>query len=583
MRCASCGAKTTLEQLTCPECGAPQRRSGVRSAGSVLGSYRLIEVLGEGGMGVVYLAEHTRLGRRVALKTLRTDFAENPMAVRRFFGEARAVNKIRHQNIVEITDFVEEAGGDNYYIMELLRGKPLSNVIDNEGVQPLARTVNIMAQVARALQAVHDAGIIHRDLKPDNVFLIERGGQQDFVKLLDFGVAKLIDAVDSIGVSSTAAGAILGTPEYMSPEQASGKTVDHRTDIYSFGIMLYELVTGQLPLRGDNFGELVVKHLTITPTAPSRVPDLPHEVPAELEDAILACMEKNEDLRPDRIDIVGDQLEAIAAAAGWELPTYTAVPRATGRMTVMSAQTGSGPVSGPVSIAPLRRTPPKGVPALGHAPTLEIAPTGSGEMPALRAPSGELRSPSGELPSAASSVVLPTAPPAKRWPLYAAAAAVAVSAIAFLIVNLRGNDKPAPQAAPPVAAPTKPTAPVNETIEIEIVTTPASAEVVRASDGHVLGKTPLVLPFARADRAEMVEIRLAGYVAQKQSLRLDRGSRISTVLVPVPAETVAKPSRSRGKPTKKAQPTATGTPTRPAEPAKGSANVDRSGVMDPFK
>ncbi|HEY5925227.1 MAG TPA: serine/threonine-protein kinase, partial [Kofleriaceae bacterium] len=388
--------------MTCPACGVTQRRSGVRSPGTVLGSYRLIELLGEGGMGVVYLAEHIRLGRRVALKTLRSDFAENPQAVRRFFGEARAVNKIRHHNIVEITDFVEEPGGDNYYIMELLRGTPLSNVIDNEGVQPLARSIGIMTQVARALQAVHDAGIIHRDLKPDNVFLIERSGQPDFVKLLDFGVAKLIDTVDNIGVHSTAAGAILGTPEYMSPEQASGKVVDHRTDIYSFGILLYELVTGVLPLRGANFGEMVVKHLTITPIPPSRVQDLPHVVPPELEDAILACMEKEENGRPHRIDIVADQLEAIAEANGWELPTYTAIPRSSAKHAA-----ASGPTSGPI-ITPLRRTPAKGVPALGHAPTLEIQANSSAtNLPAVAADTSQVTS-------------LPPAPPAKRWPLFAA-------------------------------------------------------------------------------------------------------------------------------------------------------------------
>ena len=567
LRCASCGARTTIDLVTCPSCGALQRRSGVRSPGTVLGSYRLIEVLGEGGMGVVYLAEHMRLGRRVALKTLRSDFAENPQAVRRFFGEARAVNKIRHQNIVEITDFVEEAGGDNYYIMELLRGKPLSHVIDNEGVQPLARSIGIMAQVARALQAVHDAGIIHRDLKPDNVFLIERSGQPDFVKLLDFGVAKLVDTADNIGVHSTAAGAILGTPEYMSPEQASGKVVDHRTDIYSFGILLYELVTGVLPLRGANFGEMVVKHLTITAVPPSRVQHLPHVVPPELEDVILACMEKEENGRPDRIDIVADQLEAIAEANGWELPTYTAVPR-------VSAKHGtSGPNTGPVSIAPLRRTPAKGLPAMAHAPTIEIdGKAKSGEVSAVTA--------------------LPPAPPAKRWPLFAAVAAVVVTAAAFVAVNLRSDDEPAPKPAvvTPPPAPSEPPkpAPAAETIEIEIVSTPSGAEVVRTRDGAVLGTTPLTLPFARGDTSEDFELRLAGYVSQAQSVKLDRGSRISTVLVAEakPAEPVEKHSRSRSKGLKKSTTTTT-TTAKPADttppPKKPAESSDRTGVMDPFK
>jgi eukaryotic-like serine/threonine-protein kinase len=563
LRCATCGARTTIDQVTCPACGITQRRSGVREPGTVLGSYRLLEVLGEGGMGVVYLAEHTRLGRRVALKTLRADFAENPQAVRRFFGEARAVNKIRHQNIVEITDFVEEAGGDNYYIMELLRGKPLSQVIDNEGIQSLPRTIGIMAQVARALQAVHDAGIIHRDLKPDNVFLIDRSGQPDFVKLLDFGVAKLIDAVDSIGVHTTAAGAILGTPEYMSPEQASGKPVDHRTDIYSFGILLYELVTGVLPLRGDNFGELVVKHLTITPIAPSRVQGLPHTIPPELEDTILACIEKDEDDRPERIDMLAEQLEAIAEANGWELPTYTAVPRSSGRM---------GSVTGPQAIMPLRRTPAVGMPAMGHAPTVEIEAKGSGPLPVMPRSSVTM-------PVAA----LPEAPRAKRWPYFVAIAAVLAAGIGFAVVQLQTEQ---PRVQPPVvAAPVAAPAPVvPEKIEIEIESTPVGADVVRVSDGEVLGQTPLKLPFERADRIETFELRFAGHISQQQSVRLDRGSRILTALVaePPPPEPVAKKhSRSRSKSKKPAALAVK--PATVTAPAPDPAKTDRTGVMDPFK
>jgi len=565
------------------------------TVGQVIGNYRIVRLLGAGGMGVVYLAEHTRLGRRVALKTLRSEFAENPQAVRRFFGEAHAVNKIRHQNIVEITDFVENAGGDNYYIMELLRGQTLSNVIDHEGVQPLARSVGIMTQVARALQAVHDAGIIHRDLKPDNVFLTERSGQPDFVKLLDFGVAKLIDSVESIGVHSTAAGAILGTPEYMSPEQASGKLVDHRTDIYSFGILLYELVTGKLPLIGANFGELVVAHLTITPTAPSRVPGLPHVVSPELEDTILACMEKDENARPDRIDTVADQLDAIAEANGWELPTYTAIPRSSTRMNALSgpiATGGSGP--NPAIITPLRRTPPKGLPAMAHAPTVEIAPKDSG--PIATDTSGVLPVPantSGVLPVPANtSGSLPIAPPANRWPLFAAAAAVLIAGTALIAVNLSADQAatPAPAPAPtppppppPPAASVEP-APKPEVIEIELASKPSGADVVQLSDGKLLGQTPITLRFDRSDREVSLELRLAGYVSQAQSVRLDRGSRISTVLTGAPVAEQPKPSRSRAKTTRSSS--AAAAPVKPVtttQPPKDPAKPDRTGVMDPFQ
>src|SRR5262249_26251690 len=148
-------------------------------------------VLGEGGMGRVYVGEHIKLGRRVAVKMLRAEYATNPAAVSRFFAEARAVNRISHENIVEITDFLEKPGGDNCYIMELLRGEDLGRRLLENRFQPLAIVVDIGAQIASALAAVHAAGIIHRDLKPDNIFLTERRGRPNFVKLLDFGVAKL--------------------------------------------------------------------------------------------------------------------------------------------------------------------------------------------------------------------------------------------------------------------------------------------------------------------------------------------------------------------------------------------------------
>ncbi|HEY5921716.1 MAG TPA: hypothetical protein VIV11_08595, partial [Kofleriaceae bacterium] len=316
-----------------------------------------------------------------------------------------------------------------------------------------------------------------------------------------------------------------------------------------------------------------VKHLTITPIPPSRVQDLPHVVPPELEDAILACMEKDENGRPHRIDIVADQLEAIAEANGWELPTYTAIPRSSAKYAA-----ASGPTSGPI-ITPLRRTPAKGVPALGHAPTLEIQANNSAtNLPAVAADTSQVTS-------------LPPAPPAKRWPLFAAAAAVLAAGIAFVVVNL-AEDKPAtpapvaePQQPPPASEP-MPAPAVAEKIEIEIVTTPEGAEVVRAEDGRVLGTTPLTLPFERSDRIEELELRLAGFVAQAQRVKLDRGARISTVLVAEhkPAEPEDKRSRSRSKGSKKTTTTTTTTKSVEETPAvKDQPKPDRTGVMDPFK
>jgi serine/threonine-protein kinase len=274
--------------------------------GTVLGSYRLVKLLGEGGMGRVYLAEHTRLGRRVALKLLRPEYAMNPSAVKRFFGEARSVNQINHEHIVEITDFIEDEGTEKYYIMELLNGSDLGD-LQTAGVLSMERTLNIAKQVADALAAVHDAGIVHRDLKPDNIYLIERAGQADWVKLLDFGVAKLMDS-DGNSLGQTKTGAIIGTPLYMSPEQVGGKPVDYRTDIYAFGVILYEMASGRKPFGAKNVGELVIKHLTEPPPDLLSLKGVPHQIPRDLAYLIHQCLEKEAEKRPQSMREIHQRL-----------------------------------------------------------------------------------------------------------------------------------------------------------------------------------------------------------------------------------------------------------------------------------
>jgi serine/threonine protein kinase len=336
--CPNCGRRTPAGDH-CLGCGAALAKTKRYPRGTVLGAYTLEDVLGEGGMGIVYLATHTRLGRRVAIKVLRSEYQDNPQAIRRFFAEARAVNTIAHANIVEVTDFVERPGEDNYYVMELLEGSSLAVLIDTAGVPELERSINIMQQLADALSAVHAAGIVHRDLKPDNVVLVEKSGKGDFVKLCDFGVAKLTDSgLDRVAMQSTSQGAILGTPEYMSPEQASGKPVDARSDIYSFGVMLYELATGRVPFAAPDFGEMVVQLLKVQPIPPSELPDLPQAVPPSLEALILECLEKDPARRPANMDVVSERLEKIAEQEGWlvyELKMRTPPPvRLSGQHTV---------------------------------------------------------------------------------------------------------------------------------------------------------------------------------------------------------------------------------------------------------
>ncbi len=272
--------------------------------GQTVGNYLVTQKLGEGGMGSVYLAEHPTIGKKVALKVLHAEFASNPEVADRFFTEAKAVNAIGHPNIVDIVDYgviqTGPGGRDRlvYFIMEYLHGLTLSQVIRTEAPLPPERALTIALQVADALAASHKASIVHRDLKPDNIILVQRGRERDFVKLLDFGIAKLTGS-DGLSSHKTRTGLVLGTPAYMSPEQCEGRaTVDHRTDVYALGVVLYEMLVGRVPFIGEGYGEILVQHLTQQPVPPSQYRMMsPH-----VEQVVLKALEKRADMRFPTMD-----------------------------------------------------------------------------------------------------------------------------------------------------------------------------------------------------------------------------------------------------------------------------------------
>ena len=283
-----------------PQSGPPQSDLLI---GQTVGNYLVTQKLGEGGMGSVYLAEHPTIGKKVALKVLHAEFSSNPEVANRFFTEAKSVNAIGHPNIVDIVDYgviqAGAAGRDRmvYFIMEYLAGVTLSQVIRAEAPLPPERALTIALQVADALAASHKQGIVHRDLKPDNIILITRGRERDFVKLLDFGIAKLTS--DSQVSQRTRTGLVLGTPAYMSPEQCEGRAnVDHRTDVYALGICLYEMLTGRVPFIGEGYGEILVQHLTQSPIPPSQYRMMsPH-----IEAVVMKALEKRQEMRYPTMD-----------------------------------------------------------------------------------------------------------------------------------------------------------------------------------------------------------------------------------------------------------------------------------------
>ncbi|WAS97190.1 serine/threonine-protein kinase [Nannocystis punicea] len=266
--------------------------------GTVLADrYRLLKRIGEGGMGSVYQAEHITIGRKLAIKVLSPEYGDSPEIIARFLQEARTASMLHHEHIVDITDFGYTKQGLAFLTMEYLEGEDLATMIAREGRQPWTRVRRILLQVCRALDAAHEAGIVHRDMKPDNCFRIKRGGNPDFIKILDFGIAKVIVDGTASGRAdrqkmATEAGTLLGTPEYMAPEIARDQKPDARVDVYSVGVVMYELLTGSVPFKGQTFMATVAMQMVDEPDPPrKRAPDA--EIPETIENIVLHALRKD--------------------------------------------------------------------------------------------------------------------------------------------------------------------------------------------------------------------------------------------------------------------------------------------------
>jgi serine/threonine-protein kinase len=279
--------------------------------GTVVGEYQVEGKLGQGGFGAVFKAQHPLIGKVVAIKVLAPKFSADPEMVPRFIAEARAVNQIRHRNIIDIFSFGQLPDGRHYYVMEYLEGETLDRVIDRDHVLPLDVALPILRAIARALDAAHAKGIAHRDLKPENVFLA-KDGDDYFPKLLDFGIAKLLQADDGNKVK-TRTGIPIGTPYYMSPEQCRGKDVDHRTDYYAFGVVAYPMLTGTYPIDADDYMSILMKQISEEPRPPSQVNPM---LPAGIDDGIAWLMRKDPAERPPNLVTAVRALESSAEASG---------------------------------------------------------------------------------------------------------------------------------------------------------------------------------------------------------------------------------------------------------------------------
>ncbi len=366
---------TTAISKTCPDCKKTypwqdqhvcEAKSFAAAAaaddplvGAVLGErYRIDSFLSSGGMGVVYKGRHVVLDKPVAVKLLRE--SQDPVAQQRFLLEAKSACHIGHEHIVDINDFGVLEDGRPYLVMEFLQGQSLETLLQKQGSLPWARVCRIGEQIARGLQAVHEKGIMHRDLKPGNIFLLDRA-KRDFVKILDFGIAKVMAGTRETlsdggkplvaNMRQTTQGTVLGTPEYLSPEQAAGEAIDARVDIYALGCILYEMLTGSVPFRGNGPMSTLMKHLTEKVVPPKkRRPDL--TIPESLEKVVLKAMARE---KTDRYAT----MEELATALQVELESSA----------TFSGDSSISAVISPVSV----NSEAKGDSALAYAPTTAAA------------------------------------------------------------------------------------------------------------------------------------------------------------------------------------------------------------------
>jgi serine/threonine-protein kinase len=463
--------------------------------GQRFGNYVAVSLLGEGGMGAVYLAEHPDIGRKVAVKVLRAEFSRDEQLLGRFLNEARAANAIRHPNIIEILDSGTTDNGMPYLVMELLEGESLSARLKRLGPLSLGDALEFAYQTASAVGAAHKKGIVHRDLKPDNLFIVpdENDPSRQRIKVLDFGIAKLQGPPRMGDAVKTRTGTLMGTPVYMSPEQCLGtREVDQRTDIYSLGVIVYEMICGQPPFYSEGFGELVNMHLNAAPPPlRQRVP----AVPAPVEGLVLRALSK----KPDERFADMAQMQAAIKAAGVGVD-----------LTIKGASKPDFP---------------------------------GGTLPGGAARAGELGTGPTTLSTATGS--RDTAAPRRGRALALIGGVVAVAAAAaFMAVGRKPPPAPSASVVATTTAAPRPVPPAApRTVEVGVDTQPTGARVVRRSDGVALGTTPFRGSFPAGSPPAELRLEHEGYEPFDLRLQLDRNrdELIQLRAVSAPSKTVRRP------------------------------------------
>jgi serine/threonine protein kinase len=468
--------------------------------GQTVGNYKITAKLGEGGMGVVYLAEHPVIGKKVAMKAIHPELSRNPEVVSRFMIEAKSVNQIGHEHIVDISDFGRTPEGEFYFVMEYLQGQAMADRLKQVTKMQPALALNIASQVADALFASHQHGIIHRDLKPENIYLVARGTNKDFVKVLDFGLAKLTSGGDEKVSHKTRTGSVMGTPFYMAPEQCEGKaSIDHRADVYSLGVILFEMLTGKVPFGGEGYGEIIVKHITMPP--PSVRSIVPNLSPA-LDLILFRALAKD---REERFQTMADFREALR-----DPDAYAPSAPLVGIPDDLSGAARAA--------APMKRSDINLAAKVGFGSGLRMGSGGADDP---------VTSPSTYRQGVGEIIEELTPKRTSRKALLFVALAGLTGLSLFALTGRRENRHPA--APPVVEAPRVPTA-----VRVNFNSDPDRATVYRTDTGQELGTTPLSIEVPYSDSAVEFVFKKPGFENKVMYIVPNLPSPLFATLQPTP-------------------------------------------------
>ena len=587
--CPSCDNEYEADMGNCPDDGSkllPLKESDDPFVGqNIAGRFHVKKKLGEGGMGAVYLAHQASVDRMVVLKVLKGEFQEDVTVVKRFFLEAKAASRLSNEHTITIYDFDKTADGTLYIAMELLKGRELREKMDEVGRLSIDETAKILMAVSESLGEAHDAGIIHRDMKPENIFLTERGKDKEFVKVLDFGIAR---ATDLTGTKMTRTGIVQGTPAYMAPEMIMSQDVDARADIYALGIMMYEMLSGVVPFEAETPMQMMMAHLQQAPQAIDAVaPDL--TLPTPIHQFVWRCLDKRKENRPESAEAFREELQIALDQRGSSTseklkPIYVTGAGFRGANNTVAQVTeslgGAAPGSAEddaiddlaVDLSDMTGAD-DGVSIDNATEAYEQLEGGGSKkgmfiglaigLVLLLAVLGVFLGGGGDAEKPAE-----LAKPAPTEPSPAELAKAAEATKAAALAKAEEAAKAAALKAKKEAETEPPKKEVPALVALTITSQPPGASILLSD--QLVGKTPMMLKVPKDETAINLKLALKDHLPDESTLVPDEDKLVSRELKVDPA-TIKKAAPVRKKPTRKAT---TAKKTRPSTPKKRKAKVD---------